>query len=265
MSTFVDFGAIKERAKIQDVVGWLGLKMKLEKNTTLRGACTACGGDRTLAVTPNHVRSDGSIGSYYCHAEKKGGDTIGLTAHIRGVGQREAAELLQQHFGGGERREEAPKRDKQPVEKRSTGYDPEAYVERLDAANEALTPLGISPETYKAFKAGYASSGVHRGKLALPLHDRDGKLIGHFGRSLKDESPLLTFVSGQNPAEHIFGAHLVGDGDLSLARDPLDVLMAYENGEQNVIAFLTEGISPQQFEMLASLMDQRKVERSYLF
>src|SRR5258708_31803209 len=41
--------------------------------------------------------------------------------------------------------------------------------------------------------------------------NRAGKLIGHFARALHGESPLLSFVNGQNPAEHIFGAHLVTD------------------------------------------------------
>lgn len=266
MSTaFIDFAGVKERAKIQDVVAWLGLKLKLEKGTTLRGECPACKSDRTLAVTPSHIRSDGSVGSYYCHAEKQGGDVIGLTAHIKGVSQRDAAQMLQEHFGGGERQEPASKRDKPPQERREGGFDPEAYAARLDAAHEAVAALGVSPETLKAFTAGYAAAGIHRGKLAMPLHDRDGKLIGHFGRSLKNESPLLTFVNGQNPAEYIFGAHRVTEGDLYIARDPLAVLTAHENGEQNVVAFLTDGIAPQQWEMLASLMDQRKIERSYLF
>jgi hypothetical protein len=264
-TTFVDFAGVKERAKIQDVVAWLGLNMKLEKSTTLRGGCPTCGGDRTLAVTPNHTRTDGSVGSYYCHAEKKGGDSIGLVAHIKGVSQHDAAQLLHDRFGGGERREEPATPAKRPVERRAGAYDPNAYAARLDTASELLTPLNVSPSTFQAFQAGYASSGVHRGKLALPLHDREGKLIGHFGRSLKGESPLLSFVNGQNPAEHIFGAHLVTEGDLYIARDPLDVLIAHENGERNVVAFLTDGISAQQWEMISSLMDQRKVERSHLF
>jgi hypothetical protein len=268
MSTsFIDFGELKQRTKIEDVATWLGLTLKLEGGKTLRGACPACGGERKLAITPSHVRDDGSVGSYFCHAEKKGGDLIALVKHVRGTNTMpEAAKLIADHFGGGTPAPSpAARRDKQPAAQRSQGYDPEAYVERLDPANELITSLGVSVATFKTFQAGYAASGVHRTKLALPLHNRDGKLIGHFGRSIKGESPLLTFVNGQNPAEHIFGAHLVAEGELNLARDPLDVLVAYENGEHNVVAFLTDGITAQQWEMLASLMDQRKVERSFLF
>jgi hypothetical protein len=267
MSTkFIDFTDLKNRIRIEDVVAWLGLKMKLEGGTTLRGECPACGGDRRLAVTPNHVRADGTTGSYFCHTDKKGGDMIALVAHVRGVrSMPEAARMIEDHFRTGATDNSAATKPAKQADKREGGFDPEAYAARLDPAHEALQPLSISSETYKIFKAGFAATGVHRGKLALPLHDRDGKLTGHFARSLKGESPLLTFVNGQNPGEHIFAAHLVEAGDLYIASDPLDVLIAYENGERNVVAFLTDGITQQQWEQLSSLMDQKKVERSYLW
>lgn len=43
-----------------------------------------------------------------------------------------------------------------------------------------------------------------------------------------------------------------------LVRDPLQVLTAFEAGVENVVAFLTEGITAQQLEMLASLMDEKQ-------
>jgi len=77
----------------------------------------------------------------------------------------------------------------------------------LDPANEALKHLGISPDTFRAFNAGFSSSGINRGKLALPLHDRTGKCVAYCGHTLKDESPALTFPNGVNPHEYIFNAH----------------------------------------------------------
>ena len=65
------------------------------------------------------------------------------------------------------------------------------------------------------------------------------------------------FPSGFKPEEHIFNAHRAMEGDLDLTRDPLEVLLAYENGVENVVSFLTDTIQPLQLEMLASLMDQR--------
>ena len=51
-----------------------------------------------------------------------------------------------------------------------------------------------------------------------------------------------------------------GRRELHLVRDPFEVMRAMKNGIENVVAFLTEAVTPQQLEMLSSLMDERKCE-----
>jgi hypothetical protein len=63
------------------------------------------------------------------------------------------------------------------------------YAGRLDPSHSALEPLGIAPDTLKAFKAGYASTGLNRGRLALPLYDSKGNLAAYCGRAIREESP----------------------------------------------------------------------------
>lgn len=46
----------------------------------------------------------------------------------------------------------------------------------------------------------------------------------------------------------------MGTGDLNLVRDSFQALNAFEAGIENVVAFLTEAISPQQLEQLAALI-----------
>ena len=256
---FVDFAELKLRVSIEQAIALLGLNLILHGNQ-YRGACPACqsGGDRALVITP-------SKGLFYCFAKRCGGDQIALVAHIRACSLSEAANFL-----GGNSTVPSPRNSTVPVTLppapagRKLGFDPEAYAARLDFAHASLASLGISAETLRTFKAGFASSGSNRGRVALPLHDRDGMLIGYCGRSLKAESPLLVFPNGINPHEFIFNAHRIVEGELYLVRDPLDVLKAYEAGVENVVAFLTE-IAPQQVEMLAALMDRKKCETVALF
>jgi DNA primase len=125
--------------------------------------------------------------------------------------------------------------------------------------------LGVSAETAEFFGAGYAPKGIMRGRLAIPIHDRDGKLLAYCGRSVRDESPTLTFPNGFDPASVIFNANRLNAGEIYLVRDPLQVLTAYESGIENIVAFLTEGIAAQQLEMLAALMDEKKCETVELF
>jgi hypothetical protein len=131
--------------------------------------------------------------------------------------------------------------------------------------HEALAALELSPDTLRAFGAGYAPKGIMRGKLAIPIHSRDGTLLAYCGRTLKNESPTLIFPNGFDPHSVIFGAERIQPGDLYVVRDPLQVLLAYEGGTENVVAFLTDGISAQQWEQLSSLMDEKRCDNSYLF
>jgi hypothetical protein len=85
------------------------------------------------------------------------------------------------------------------------------------------------------------------------------------GRTVKDESPQLLFPNGFNPASAIFNAHRTTKGELYLVRDPLQVLQAFESGIENVVALLTDGICPQQFEELSSLVDERKCDIAQLY
>jgi hypothetical protein len=57
----------------------------------------------------------------------------------------------------------------------------------------------------------------------------------------------------------------VKEGELFLVRDPLDVLKAYNSGVENVVSFLTEGISSAQLQYLSALMDERRCETISLF
>ena len=137
---------------------------------------------------------------------------------------------------------------------------------RGQPAQAALRPrLGVSKETAVAFGAGFSPRGIKRGRFAIPVHDRSGTLLAYCGRTGKDESPVLLFPNGLNPASAIFNAHRIMKGELYLVRDPLQVLQAFESGIENVVAFLTDGIFPQQFEELSSLMDERKCDIAQLY
>lgn len=244
--SFIDFQELKGRVDIQAACSLL--KLDLNSNgKQLRGPCPACqsDGERALVVTPEK-------GAAYCFSAKKGGDVIWLASHIRGVSQKEAAHLLHEAFGGtvpvaGNSNSTVPFNSAKVREMKPLSY--------LQADHSEVVGLGVQLATAAHFECGHAPKGIMRGKLAIPIHDLDGRLIAYCGRSYEEKE--LTFPSGFKPEEHIFNAHRAIAGDLYLARDPLVVLTAYENGVENVVSFLTDTIQPLQLEMLASLMDHR--------
>ncbi len=174
MSTFIDFDGIKQSVTIEQVSQMLGLQMK-KSNNQLRGPCPACrsGGDRALAITP-------SKGAFYCFGLGKGGDAIALCAHIKNVPQREAAQLISEHFGLNDNSSHSS-----PAPERKQGsnqvVDGLAPLDYLDPHHEAVEAVGFEFEVAVAVGLGYAPKGLMRGTVAIPVRLPDGQLIGYIG------------------------------------------------------------------------------------
>jgi len=262
---FIDFAELKDRIAIEDAIPKLDLGLK-ERNGQWRGPCPACqsGGDRALVITPAKQ-------AFYCFGARTGGDVIALTAHIRDCGMKEAAEFL---VGNST----VPSRNSTSSAKatwNSSGTVPEERKKEaarslqpltyLQPVHPAVQALGLDEATCEAFSAGYASKGIMRGRLAIPIHDWEGELLAYCGRAVKGESPTLIFPNGFMPEEHIFNAHRIDDGELFLVREPLEVLKASENGIDNVVAFLTDAIGAEQLQRLAALMDEKGCDTVELY
>ncbi len=261
---FVDFAALKQRVAIENIVPLLGLEMK-ETRGQFRGPCPACrtGGRRALVVTP-------AKSAFYCFAGHTGGDVIALVAHIHDCSMQQAAQFLSQN--GGEGREAGDAVDgfasSTVPEARGKGdarsLQPLTY---LQADHAAVKTLGVLPETCSNFGAGYAPKGIMRGRFAVPIHDQHGVLIAYCGQAINGESPTLLFPKGFDPIQQIFNAQRIENGEdieLILARDPLEVLLAWQNGISNAISFLTETAQPQQLQLLASLMHAVKCDHLHI-
>ena len=247
----IDFQELKQQIKIEDAMPLLGLKVS-QFSDQMRGACPACksGGDRALVITA-------SKSVFYCFAAGEGGDVIALTAHVKGISMKEAAAFLAESLG--QPHDVAPATTAVTVpshsspKKEKAGLNPLTY---LQPDHPSVQALGISPETAEAFGAGYAPKGTMRGRVLFPVMDRQGLLLAYCGHG---ENPRWLMPPNFDPASAIFAADRVEEGELRIVSDPLDVLVAYQNGVQTV-CFLTEAVHSLQVEMLASLLDESHCE-----
>ena len=273
----ISFDEVKRGVSMEVVIGFLGFAgLKQKSARQWKGDCPFCKGIDCFAVTSDGGRE--KLGAFNCFKCPAGGDQIELVSLARGNARKDpkgvfaAAKELHAKFlgghgtgGGAAEARDNSNASPQPKPERRAGFDPEAYAKTLDPGHEALAPFGIDAETFRAWRCGYASSGVNRGRLAMGIAGRDGALIGFAGRALKGESPKLIFPNGFLAQEHIFGADRVVNGPLILLRDPIDVLSASESGNDNVVCFLTDEVAAAQLERLSSLMDERHCESLTFF
>lgn len=252
---YIDFADLKAKVGIEQVLVMLKLSLKRE-GEQLRGKCPVCksGGDRALVVTPPKA-------VFYCFGCKSGGDMIELAARVNAYAGddrlRRAALDIARHFGVGNGSPE-------PAHRQDRSEGPLRPLDYLDPEHASLRELGLSKQTCEHFGAGYAPKGIMRGRLAIPIHDADGKLLAYCGRAVRGEEPIFIFPKGFGPDSVIFNAHRLGDGELSITRDPLQVLLAFESGLANVCALLG-AITPAQLKRLAEMMEQKQITSADLF
>jgi DNA primase len=265
-TTFVDFQELKQKISIHQCLTMLGVTLKVG-GEQMRGPCPACktGGDRALVVTP-------SKNIFYCFAAKKGGDQIALVSHIRGLGAKEAANAIAEHYGtnilpvprnGTVPSNGTSSRGTVPQGQEAKERPPEALkpLDYLLAEHEAVQALGLASEACGAFGAGYAPKGIMRGRVAIPIHDPTGqKLLAYVGRAVGNEEPKLLFPKNYDPQTTLFNAHRVAHGDfVYLALDPLDVLKAHQNGVENVVACLGT-LNANFLQALSIWMDEKDIQ-----
>jgi CHC2 zinc finger len=255
--SFFDFAAIKQQVSVRSAIDLLGLRLS-EHQSQWRGPCPTCksGGDRALVITP-------SKNAFYCFAAHSGGDVIALASHIRAVGMKEAAAFLagdsaaaevgaSPRTGKGHNKlpEERPKEDVRSLK-------PLSY---LEPDHEALRAIGLEGETCQHFGAGYAPKGIMRGKLAIPIHDwRTGQLVAYCGHTVRGDGKGLSFPKDFDPVLHVFNGDKVSEGEVTLMRDPLEVMAAFQNGIENGVSFFTIDLVSEQLQVLAELMQAKAI------
>lgn len=159
---FVDFDEVKRSVSFGQAISLLKLTMQ-QHGQQWRSACPACkkGGDRALVITEGK--------GFFCFASHKGGDVIALAAHIRDCNVKDAAAFLAKTTVP----VTVPKKEDE-----AEGLQPLTYLEHDHAA---VLAVGFDPDVAKRLGIGYASKGIMRGTVAIPVRDENGTLLGYVG------------------------------------------------------------------------------------
>jgi DNA primase len=254
-----DFQAIKAQASFEKVLEMLGVPFKLS-GEQLRAKCPICNdpNERGLVCTP-------SKGLYYCFHEKKGGDVIKLVSLALKISEKEAAGKIAKHLDiDGDKTTTSTAEPVTTAKTKSVGLQPLDY---LQTDWDGRDDLAVSEETLKHFGVGYAPKGMMQGRLAIPLHDTDGKLVAYVGVAMKPEEAQQRYKFPKDfVPDLIFNAHRIEGGILYVITkgDVLAVLQAFENGVTNTVAIMGNLTLPQT-ERLLALMRDKGVDALELF
>jgi len=140
----------------------------------------------------------------------------------------------------------------------------------LDAKHPYLLNRGFSQETIDHFGLGFCSRGFLKDRVAISLHDHDGKLVGYTGRVVDDaaiteDNPRYRFPGARERDGKIFEFRktlfLYNGFRIKAPADDLIVVEGFtgvwwlnQNGLPSVVATMGADCSEKQAELIVSLV-----------
>jgi DNA primase len=199
MIGWIDFKELRSKLSFSEVLALYNIQLK-PKGERATGYCplpTHQGKRKTPSFSVNLKRR-----IWQCFGCRTGGNVLDFCARMEGFNPnnphelRKAALKIVEKFkidsGAPEDSPFAPSRAESPNVLVNPPIDFE--LKTLDPNHPYLKERGFTEETIRRFGLGYCNRGMLKGRIAIPLHDPKGKLVGYAGRLTKDEN-----INEQNP------------------------------------------------------------------
>jgi DNA primase len=208
MKVWIDFKELRSRLSFEKVLERYGVEVK-RKGNQHHGYCPL----------PRHVgeRNSPSFsanlekGIFQCFGCGAKGNLLDFAALMEkadpkdGDALRKVALELQRHFFGVEPATEAPKKKPEAKPKANAPVlinEPLNFeLKNLDSAHPYLADRGFTLETVVHFGLGFCLRGMLKDRIAIPLHNAEGKLVGYAGRVIDDGT-----ITEDNPRYRFPGA-----------------------------------------------------------
>jgi hypothetical protein len=139
----------------------------------------------------------------------------------------------------------------------------------LDPDHPYFREHGFTKATVDHFELGYASRGLMQGRIAIPLRNAEGKLIGYAGRVMDDsliteDNPKCRFPTARehdgkryefNKALLLYNGHAIEQpaDELTVVSGFRSVWWLWQNGYPNVVALMGSSCSPQQASLIVGM------------
>jgi DNA primase len=139
-------------------------------------------------------------------------------------------------------------------------------LKHLDPDHPYLIDRGFTPETIQRFGLGWCGKGLMRNRIAIPLHDPDGKLVGYAGRLVEDakvsnDCPkyLLPGARERDGKRYEFRKSHLLYGLHHLARKVNDLIVVegfpsvwwlHQHGYGTAVALMGSSVSTEQIDLM---------------
>lgn len=281
-SKFVDFKAVKAAVSMEQVLQHYDLLGRMKRSgDSLSGCCPIHQG-----TNPTQFRVSVSKSIWNCFSEcKHGGNVLDFVARMENISAHGAALRLIEWF---DLNAELPPEEPEPEPQRppssakartaqkSKPASPPApepiapnkplgfQLKDLDQTHPYLAERGLTQETIAEFGIGYCAKGVMAGRIAIPIHSAEGKLVAYAGRwpgEPAEDTPKYKLPAGFRKSLEIFNLHRAiresPDSRLLIVEGFFDVMKLWQQGARRVVALMGSSLSAAQEKLVREHTDSR--------
>jgi DNA primase len=217
MPQWINFKELRKNLKFADVLRHHGIEIRTKKPNQHVGACPLpnhSGERKASSFSANLERN-----IFQCFSCKAKGNVLDFCALMLGLDPkngeelRQAALTVQEKLFGIVRPDAKQTTDshsemKKPTDRLASSKPTEINtpldftLKALDARHPYLQERKFTAETIQTFGLGFCKRGFLKDRIAIPLHDPLGRLIGYAGRlvddkAVTDDNPKYRFPSAR--------------------------------------------------------------------
>lgn len=277
-SPFIDFKAVKAAITMEQVLQYYDLLDQFKRSgDSLSGPCPIHKGSN-----PSQFRVSASKNLWNCFGDcKGGGNTLDFIAKLEDVTIHAAALKAIDWFGldsdaitanskkaskarddssekGTGSKRKADSKPAVPLPENDAPNKPLGFrLEKLDQAHPYLAERGLTPETIAEFGLGYCAKGMMANRIAIPIHNLDGKVVAYAGRipgEPSDDTAKYKLPQGFRKSLELFNIHRAikepAESALVIVEGFFDCLKLHQNGCRKVVALMGSTLSPAQEDLI---------------
>ena len=279
MAVFINFKELRAQLDFRTVLESYGVTVRTGKGSQHHGRCPL---PTHLGVQTKPCFSvDVARGIWRCFSCQSSGNLLDFAVRMEGLDPENGADVRRVALQL--RKQLVSPAPKSPGSERlSASVDGDERVvvvnaplpfalKQLDHDHPSIGALGVSPASVAHFGLGYCTRGSLQGRIAIPLHDLAGQLVGYAGRLVGVPADVASEPLYRLPGDRmqkgityhfdasalLYGAHAVTDTPvrkLIVAEELSLVWHLFELGVQ-AVALLTPHLTAQQETLLQRLAD----------
>jgi len=245
----IEIEKIRSTLSMHTVLDRYGITDLRQTGSSLSGCCPIHRGDNPNAF---HVSLEKNL--WNCFTQHHGGDPLSFIMEYEDVSFREAAGIAMEVVSSS-----IPIRGKPPPHRcvdKGRKNPPLRFTLPLISEHSYLTRRRIERSTVRHFGIGYCNKGILDRRIAIPVHDENGRLVAYCGRSVTSQKPKYRFPKGFKKSLTVFNLHRAktqNTSQLILVEGFFDAFRIHQAGLPNVVALMGSSISNIQIDLIQSL------------